>query len=129
MYLDTSSMIAILVSEPEGDEMIERLGSYERRVTSIVTMFETILSLGKITGDRENAPRQVRQFIRAAGIEVVAVDATASDAFIEAYQTYHRGAEHPAKLSFGDCISYAIAKTLGLRLLYKGDDFARTDLA
>lgn len=89
MYLDTSSMIAILVSEPEGDEMIERLGSYERRVTSVVTMFETILSLGKITGDRENAPRQVRQFIRAAGIEVVAVDATASDAFIEAYQTYH----------------------------------------
>jgi ribonuclease VapC len=129
MYLDTSSMIAILVSEPEGDEMIERLGSYERRVTSIVTMFETILSLGKITGDRENAPRQVRQFIRAAGIEVVAVDATASDAFIEAYQTYHRGAGHPAKLNFGDCISYAIAKTLGLRLLYKGDDFARTDLA
>lgn len=129
VYLDTSAVLAILLSEPDADDYLERIGQAQHRVTSVATMFEMILALGSKTGDRENAPRHVRQFLRAADAEIVPLTADMHDHFVEASYAYHRGAGHRAKLNYGDCITYAAAKTLGLRLLYKGKDFAHTDLA
>jgi ribonuclease VapC len=48
---------------------------------------------------------------------------------LQAYERYGKGRQHPARLNMGDCLSYAAARTLGLPLLYKGEDFARTDIA
>lgn len=129
MYFDASSIVAMLLREPEADDMLQKLAVSERCVTSVVTIFETILAVAKKTGDRQNASRQVRQFLRLANVEIVRVDVASSDFLIEAVQNYHRGSGHSAKLNFGDCIAYAVDKNLGLRLFYKGNDFSQTDMA
>jgi len=129
MYVDASGILAVLLAEPERDAMLQRLAVSRRRVTSVATMFEAVLALARKTGDRQNAPRQVRQFLRMADVEIVPVEVASSDFLIEAFQKYHRGSGHAARLNFGDCITYAVAKALGLKILYKGDDFAHTDMA
>lgn len=130
MYLDSSSIVAIIAGEPERDDLIQRLAVASRRATSVVTVFETILALARKTSDRENAPRQVQSFLRAADIDILPVDTTCMEFFLGVFQKYHRGSGHSgAKLNFGDCVTYAMAKTHNLKILYKGNDFAQTDMA
>jgi len=129
MYLDSSALIAILVHEGERDRMLLRISQSTRCVTSILTMFETIIALAARTGDRQNAPRQVRQLLTGLGVETVPLDERCEEPLIEAFKRYHRGSGHAAKLNLADCVSYAAAKRFGLPLLYKGNDFTHTDLA
>ncbi|MEO4000092.1 type II toxin-antitoxin system VapC family toxin [Mesorhizobium sp. CAU 1732] len=129
MYLDSSAMIAIIANENERERMLLRLAQSGSRVTSVVTMLETIMALASKTGDRENAPRQVGQFLHGAGVEIVPVDESCLAPLMEAFAKYHRGSGHAAKLNLGDCISYAVAKSQGVDLLYIGNDFSHTDLA
>ena len=68
------------------------------------------------------------ELIDRARIEIVAIDADLVEPLSSAYLLYGKGAAHPAKLNLGDCFSYALAKRLNVELLYKGDDFAHTDL-
>ena len=67
-------------------------------------------------------------FLTAAGIEIVPVDASMIQHAVDARYFYGRGSGHKAKLNFGDCFSYALAKARNLPLLYKGDDFIHTDI-
>ena len=69
------------------------------------------------------------EFIGRAGMSIVAV--TQEQAYLsrEAFRRYGQGSGHPAALNFGDCFAYALAKERGAPLLFKGDDFARTDIA
>lgn len=129
MYLDSSAIVAIIASEPDRDDLLRRLARAETCTTSVVTVFETIAALARKTGDRASAPRQVRQFLRAVQAHVLPVSVSCSEFLVHAFHEYHRGSGHRAKLNFGDCITYAVAKEEGLRILYKGDDFAHTDMA
>jgi ribonuclease VapC len=74
-----------------------------------------------------NGLRDFDLFIAAAGIELVAVDADQAQIAREAFRRYGKG-RSPAGLNYGDCFSYALAKATGLPLLFKGADFARTDI-
>ena len=130
MYLDSSSIVAIIAGEPERDDLLQRVAVAPRRATSVVTVFETILALARKTSDRENAPRQVRQFLRAADVDILPVDTRCMEFFLGVFQKYHRGSGRPgARLNFGDCVTYAVARAYDLKILYKGNDFAQTDMA
>lgn len=107
---------------------MQRLAVAETRFTSVVTMFESIMALARKTGDRATAPRQVQQFLRAVQAEVLPVSEACSVHLVQAFTDYHRGRGSRAKLNFGDCVTYAVAKERGLKILYKGNDFAHTDL-
>ena len=71
---------------------------------------------------------QCQDLLRELNIEPSPMQPAAAGAAFDAYRRYGRGTGHPAKLNFGDCFSYAMAKSLGEDLLYKGDDFTHTDI-
>lgn len=141
IFADASALVAILKSEPEADDLMARLAEEADEVwVSPLVRFEAVASLavGRArTAGRDAADRQ--DFAVAAGLldallrEVGARDLPLSpdigEAALGAAQAYGKLAGHPARLNMGDCFAYACAKSLGAPLLYKGDDFARTDLA
>lgn len=129
MLVETSSIVALILEEPGAAALAERLDSAERPVTTVVNAFEAALSVGKAIQNRELAARAVPELLRHAGVEMIGVDAGLYDGVIDAYAKYGKGTGHAAKLNFGDCFSYAMAKRLGVSLLYTGKDFAKTDLA
>jgi ribonuclease VapC len=129
MLVETSAIVALILEEPAAVELAERLDAAERPVTTVVNAFEAALSVGRAIENRELAARAMPELLRRAGVEMIGVDAELYDGVIEAYAEYGKGTGHPARLNFGDCFSYAMAKRLGVSLLYTGNDFARTDLA
>ena len=125
IVVDTSALIAILRSEPEADAFTRTIvDSNEARIGS-PTVFEYLMVAN---GTRANRPDQ-----RIEGVlwlpKMVQVEWTPAHArsAAEAFARYGKG-RHPAGLNFGDCMSYALAKSLDAPLLYKGEDFARTDI-
>lgn len=122
---DSSAILAILLQEPE-EEPFERLIAGTRTVVGAPTLVETRLVLeSHFPGTAESA---LRSFLAARSLTIVAFDAMMVEAAIRAFEQFGRGRGHPAKLNFGDCLSYAVAKTLGAPLLFKGYDFIHTDL-
>lgn len=87
------------------------------------------MAISRETGDRPGAPARVRRFLDSAKIGIESVGEDSVDMLAEAFVRYGKGSGHPAKLNLGDCFSYAIAKKAGVPLLYKGADFAQTDMA
>ena len=100
------------------------------RCTSPLAMFETVAGLmrEKVLA-RLVAEEHLRAMLAAARIEIVPLTDEIGRAALDAFDRYGKGRGHPAQLNMGDCFAYACAKTLRLPLLYKGDDFSRTDLA
>jgi ribonuclease VapC len=88
-------------------------------------VLEAILVLEKETG--EEGVRELDLFLLKAGLEVVPFDSAQLEVARHAWRRYGKG-RHPARLTFGDCFSYALSKTTGEPLLFKGDDFAKTDV-
>jgi ribonuclease VapC len=78
---------------------------------------------------RREAQQAVERALRVANIEIAPITHEIGDLALEAFEKYGKGRGHKAQLNMGDCFAYACAKSLGVALLYKGDDFARTDLA
>lgn len=74
------------------------------------------------------AEQQLRAFLDETGIEVIAITDEIGRAALDAFDRYGKGRGHPARLNLGDCFAYGAAVTLGVPLLYKGDDFTQTDL-
>lgn len=95
-----------------------------------MSCWETISAVRKI-GEFEVAEARavVTRVVAELPLRLVSIGQSELDIALEAYQNYGRGSGHPAKLNFGDCFAYACAKTNGAALLYKGNDFAETDLA
>lgn len=139
MFLDASAIVAILAREP-GYEAIEgRLSSAEGpfQVSPLVT-FEATMALARAktpAGLRptaalvEQARAAVAAFVTALPADEMAVTTEIGIGAVTAAATYGKVTGHPADLNFGDCFAYACAKALGTALLYKGNDFAQTDLA
>ena len=126
IVVDTSAIVAIIKAEPETDRLIAAITGSDRCFMSAVGVFEaSMVIIGAGSGDRA---RMVDRFLAESAIEIVPFDEAQSLASREAFVRFGKG-RHPAGLNFGDCISYALAKTRGLPLLYKGADFAKTDIA
>lgn len=125
MVLDTSAVLAILWREPEADRFIAAIAASARRAVSTVTVLELQLVLVGRKG--ADAFDDLQLLLNEIEAEVVPFDASHLRIAQQAFLKFGKG-RHPAALNFGDCISYALAKGLGEPLLYKGDDFARTDI-
>lgn len=129
MFVDSSALVAIVAAEEGSDELVERLARGSSPVMSAVTQVEASIALGRFhDGDYEFGASQVTDFADRAGIGVLNVPADLVPEVLEAYSRYGKGTGHRARLNFGDCFSYAFAKRLGRPLLFKGEDFAKTDI-
>ncbi len=130
MFVDASAIVAIIGSEADGENLSARMGNAVLRVTSPLAIVETVMSLGKQKRlPVDNARTEVLLLLERADVAIRAIDEETGDLAIDAHAHYGKGSGHPARLNLGDCFAYAMAKQLGVPLLYKGDDFAQTDLA
>ena len=126
MVIDTSAIVAILLDEPEANIFAQILAANPPLAISVVTFHEaSIVMAGKA---KKAGVRLFDDFLRDMAIEVSGVTIEDGVAAREAYFQYGRG-YHPAGLNFADCFTYALAKTRSESLLFKGDDFSKTDIA
>ena len=125
MVTDTSALLAILQDEPERRAFNEALEAAESRLMSAATFVETSIIIE--SRYRAEGLRDLDVFIDRAGIEIVAVDTEQAHVACRAFSQFGKG-RHPAGLNYGDCFSYALARVRGESLLFKGDDFSRTDI-
>jgi ribonuclease VapC len=125
MTLDTSAVVAILLGEPECEEFNQLLSAATRRLMSAVSVLEASMVMeGK---KDEPAGHALDLFLHRASIEVVPFDQDHLALARLAFRRYGKG-RHTAGLNFGDCAAYALAQWTGEPLLYKGKDFAVTDV-
>ena len=132
MFVDASALVAILIGEEDGADLARAIeqAPAARRLTSPIAVFETVLAVTRAhAGDKERARHLLGTLLDRARISVVAIDAHAGTAALDAHARFGKGTGHPARLNMGDCFAYAMAKQHGVPLLYKGADFAQTDLA
>jgi ribonuclease VapC len=120
--VDTSALMAIMLDEPEADACIAALAAEDDLVISAGTVAEVL-----IVAARRNVADEMDRLLAGLGFEIVSVTPAAARRVAEAYRSWGKGA-HPAALNFGDCFAYEVAKEHGCRLLYVGEDFARTDI-
>jgi ribonuclease VapC len=130
MFVDASAFLAIVLKEPDGQRFSRAMEGAERLFTSPIAVFEIVAAIMRERAlPRREAQRAVERALRVANIEVVPIDEEIGALALEAFERYGKGRGHKAQLNMGDCFSYACAKALGVALLYKGNDFAATDLA
>lgn len=125
MVIDTSAVMAILMNEPERRGFNEAIEAAATRFLSAASLVEVSI----VTESRAGAAglREFDDFLDTAGVEIIAVDLAQAMEARRAFRLYGKG-NHPAGLNFGDCFSYALAKLRGESLLFKGEDFSKTDV-
>ena len=126
MVIDTSAIVAILFNEPERSEFDRLIAGDNVRLVSAVTRVEAAFVIEGRTGDIGRI--RLARFIALTGIEIVSVTPEQAELAVAAFRRYGKG-RHPFGLNIGDCFPYALAKSTGEPLLFKGDDFTRTDIA
>jgi ribonuclease VapC len=125
MVIDTSAIAAILFDEPERARMNRLIEADPVRLLSAVTRVEaTCVIEGR---KHEEGRRRLDRFLELTGAQVVPVSASQAELACEAFRRFGKG-RHPAGLNIGDCFTYALAKESGEKLLFKGEDFAATDV-
>jgi len=126
MVIDVSAFLAILNAEPDADRYASAIAADPIRLMSVVNWVE--LSFVIMTRKKEPGVFDAERLATQSALEQVAVDATQATAAIEAFRRFGKG-RHPAGLNLGDCFAYALAHTTGEPLLFKGNDFPKTDVA
>jgi ribonuclease VapC len=129
MYVDASAIVAVLIGEADGSQLLARIEESRSPFTSIVTKVEAALAIGRAMGDVKTGADLVDAFLDQLDVRADAVPVDLYESIMQAAARYGKGTGHPARLNFGDCFSYAMAKRAGVPLLYKGNDFSKTDLA
>ena len=124
MIIDTSAIVAILAGEPERQVFERALMRADILRMSAVNWFESAIVLSRAGDVARNA---LDLYVERAGIVVVPVDLSQTRLAEEGWWLYGKG-RHPARLNMGDCFAYALAKSMGEPLLFKGGDFPRTDI-
>ena len=126
MIIDTSAVIAILRDEPEAVSYARAIADATDRRVSAVNFVESAVVID--ANHDPIATRRFDDFITEANIFIEPVTEIQAKIARDAYRDFGKGSGHPAKLNFGDCFAYALAKALGEPLLFKGGDFAHTDI-
>ena len=128
IFVDASALIAIIAGEADADRLADILEADEVRLCSPLSVWETIAGLcHSYTFSVPSARAHVRHFLETGSFQFVEIGEREFEMAIDAYAQFGKG-RHPAKLNMGDCYAYACAKTNGAKLLFKGDDFAKTDI-
>jgi ribonuclease VapC len=127
MVIDTSAIMAAIAGEPDEARYRDAIKTADIRLLSAVTMLEAQIVLFTRLGPA--AVTALRDLIDQAPIVIVPFDEVLADAAFQAFRTYGKGRGHSAQLNIIDCAAYALARARGLPLLFKGADFARTDIS
>jgi len=130
IFVDSSAVVAIIANEPDRADLHERLKRYKQRYVSGMVIYESVLGLQRMSGATHNQMlelvhgfQQSFAFIR----EPVAITQKVAETAISAFEKFGKG-RHPARLNMGDCFSYACAREIKAKLLFKGNDFGQTDI-
>jgi ribonuclease VapC len=125
MIVDASAILAIVRAEPEAETFVGRILADAQPKMSVANWFEASIVI-----DQRGTARSRARFdgiIEHLGIALTAVSSLHAQAARTAYRRFGKG-NHPAALNYGDCFAYALAKQTGEPLLFKGNDFAQTDI-
>lgn len=125
MVIDTSAIVAIALNEADAGDIERLIVDDPIRLISAATMVEATMVIETRLG--EAGGREFDLWLVKLGAEIVAVDAVQADTARRAWRRYGKG-RHAASLNYGDCFSYALAMIRGEPLLFKGEDFAKTDI-
>lgn len=126
IVIDTSALVAILNKEPERDRFLDIISRDDRPMISAVTFYETMLVVS-VRGGPDKLT-DLNDLVASAEAQIVSFDAEQALAAHHAYMRYGKGIDPTARLNICDCAAYALAETLDAPLLFKGDDFAATDV-
>jgi ribonuclease VapC len=125
MIIDTSALVALLDQEPEAERIAHILASTPERMLSAANLVEIGIVVQARRGD--DGARDLDLLPAKLKVDIAAVTAGHVDIARKAFRRYGRG-RHAANLNFGDCFAYALGKEKSAPLLFKGDDFGRTDV-
>ncbi len=126
MVIDTSAVLAILLQESDADRYAEAIGAEPRRIMSAFSLLEASVVIEARKGPAGG--RELDLLVHRSKIEIVSVTAEQAEVARDAWRRFGKG-HHPAGLNVGDCCSYALSQTSGEGLLFKGEDFSKTDVA
>jgi ribonuclease VapC len=126
MIIDTSAVLAILFDEDDAARFADAIAGADQRAMSAASFLEAGVVIDNQLGPA--AGRQLDALLARAEVEISPVTREQAEIARQAYLDYGKG-HHPARLNFGDCFAYALAKATNQPLLFKGDDFAQTDVA
>jgi len=130
MFVDTSAIVAMLAGETDAASFVSRLTTTNAACTSGLVILEAAMRLSTMLDlDPVLVEARIRDALAEARIAIVVIDGVIATEAVAAFARYGKGRGHHAQLNLADCMSYACAKTLGLPLLFKGNDFAATDIA
>ena len=125
MVIDTSALIAILLGEPDAEAFATAIAADPKRLLSAFSALEVSVVIEAKKG--ESGGRELDLLLHRSQIEIVAINPEQAELARIAWRTFGKG-RHPAGLNIGDCCSYALSKSSGEPLLFKGNDFSKTDL-
>lgn len=126
MVIDTSALVAMLAGEPDAPAFESAVAADRIRLMSTATMLEAVIVIENRYG--EPGGRELDLWTHQAAVQFVAVSSEHLEMARHAFRKYGKG-RHPAALNYGDCFAYALAAVSGEPLLFKGDDFPRTDIS
>lgn len=143
MFIDASAIVAILAGETDAGELADRIAEASTRpAVSPLVIFEAVAALARQrvlqSGPHTESMREQRiaqmqnavdGFLSEIGATEISVTPEIGRAALACWMRYGRASGNPARLNFGDCFAYACARDMNIGLLYKGEDFAQTDLA
>jgi ribonuclease VapC len=124
MVIETSAVVAIYKREPDSEQFLQAIIEADALVIPASCLLESVMVLSAFP----SASNDIENLLEQHEISIAAIDGAVARHAVSAFNRYGRGARHPARLNFGDCLSYAVAKHLGAPLLYKGGDFIHTDI-
>jgi ribonuclease VapC len=128
MFVDASAWTAIILHEPECDAFMDKLAEAGEVLTSPLAGWETVRAVARVTSNGlGEAGLQLQALQQSVNTRILPIGEREQAVALDAHARFGKGV-HPAKLNMGDCFAYACARTNGVPLLYKGDDFALTDI-
>jgi len=125
MVIDTSAILAVLLGEPDAEDLSRVIAQDSKRLVSALSALEAAIVIHTRKGPA--GTRELDLFLHSARATVVSLDADQVLLARTAYEKYGKG-RHPAALNLGDCCSYALSRSSGEPLLFKGNDFSKTDI-
>ncbi len=125
MVVDSSALVAIVLEEEDADYFAQKLASADFILISAITIAEASMVL--LSRGGQIKVEVLSALLDRVGAEIVPFDVVQAAAAVRAFDRFGKG-RHPAKLNFGDCLTYALAQQTGHELLFKGNDFRETDV-
>ncbi|MEH3048393.1 type II toxin-antitoxin system VapC family toxin [Sphingomonas adhaesiva] len=128
VFVDASAIVAMIGREPEATAFGRVISHSSQCITSPIAWWEAVRAIARVRRvDMDEAKTLVEDFLRDANVEWVDINDTDANAAIDAHARFGKGV-HPAGLNMGDCFAYASTRRHADTILFKGEDFARTDL-